>query len=105
VDTELKAVVDTFENSYNKLYSKQPALVYWLTDTENLVGWLQKGSRKVYVQEDLLALFQIATRMNLTIIPMHVPRDYAVLQLGDLGSKWQDTDDWSIDAWSFSKIQ
>ena len=38
-------------------------------------------------------------------MPVHVPREISVLKLADEGSKYRDTDDWSIDAQSFSTIQ
>ena len=97
--------MDTFESNSNKFYSFEPALIYWLTHSSNLVAWLLRGSRKSTVQHDLFKLIKLLSSLHLSIVPVHVPRDYNVLQLADLGSKWCDTDDWSIDQQSFSMLQ
>jgi hypothetical protein len=102
---ELKAVLDTFTSNSNHFYSPEPAIVYWFTDSSNLVGWLQRGSRKRSVQKDLVILITLLNKLNIAVVPVHVPREYAILKMADLGSKYRDTDDWSIDSKSFAYLQ
>ena len=102
---ELNAVVHTVENNNNQLYSPSAALIYWLTDSQNVCSWLEKGSVKPYIQSVLVSLVTLLSRLNLTIIPIHVPREHSLLVLADYGSKYQDTDDWSIDNQSLYVLQ
>ena len=102
---ELKSVLDTVVNNSNRFYSEKPALVYWMTDSENLVSWLVRGSRKPDIQSDIFDLISLLCKLNIQIIPVHVPREMAILRLADEGSKYRDTDDWSIDNQSFAMLQ
>ena len=76
-----------------------------MTDSENLVSWLQQGSKHDYIQKDIFQLISLCCKLNIFLVPVHVPRDVTVLRLADQGSKYMDTDDWSIDNQSFSHLQ
>ena len=102
---ELQAVLNCVESNNNQLYSETPALIYWLTDSQNVCCWLEKGSNKPYIQSDVVNLVTLLSKLNLTIVPIHVPRDHSLLVLADCGSKFQDTDDWSIDDHSLHVLQ
>ena len=76
----------------------QAATILWLTDSTNLTAFLEKGSAKKEIQKDILAVFKLAQELQLVLLPVHLRREDPRIQLADTGSKWEDTDDWSIDA-------
>jgi hypothetical protein len=78
--------------------------LYWLTDSENLVTFLRKGSKKRDIQAQLLAVLEKARALNAKIEPIHLRREDPRIQLADGGSKIPDSDDWSIDEASFQKL-
>jgi hypothetical protein len=82
----------------------QKTTLYWLTDSENLVTFLRKGSKKRDIQEQLLAVLERARALNVKIEPIHLRREDPRIQLADGGSKIPDSDDWSIDDASFQKL-
>ena len=80
------------------------ATMYWLTDSENLVSFLTKGSRKRHIQALVLQVLDICKRLNLAIIPIHLRREDPRIRIADEGSKVPDSDDWSIDQEHFEKF-
>ena len=76
-----------------------PTTVLWLTDSTNLTCFLEKGSTKISIQKDVLKVFELALRHNLVLLPVHLLREDPRIVLADQGSKWNDTDDWTVD-WS-----
>ncbi len=81
------------------------ATVYWVTDSTNLVAFLTKGSPKEPIQEEAIAVYRLAQRHNLHIIPIHTSREDPRIRIADAGSKEVDRDDWGIDVFSFNKLQ
>jgi hypothetical protein len=79
--------------------------VYWLSDSENLVAFLARGSRKPEIQQTVLEILALARKLLITIIPIHLRREDPRIQIADAGSKSFDSDDWSIDKESFENIQ
>ena len=69
--------------------------MYWLTDSENLVSFLTKGSRKLHIQTLVLQVLDICKKLNLAIIPIHLQREDPRIRIADEGSKIPDSDDWS----------
>ena len=55
--------------------------------------------RKPYVQD------MVYSRLNITIVPIHVPQERLLLGIADRGSKFIDTDNWGIDEYTFKVIQ
>jgi hypothetical protein len=82
----------------------QKTTLYWLTDSENLVTFLRKGSKKRDIQAQLLAVLEKARTLNAKIEPIHLRREDPRIQLANGGSKIPDSDDWSIDEASFQKL-
>ena len=63
---------------------------------------LSVGSKKPHLQELAMQIFDVATHNNIQIVPRWVPRDQN--QIADEFSKLVDTDDWSIDDYSFAYL-
>jgi hypothetical protein len=82
----------------------EPTNVYWLTDSENLVKFLTKGSGKPQIQQDIFKVMLFCQRLSIRIIPIHLRRDDPRIQVADEGSKNPDTDDWQVDFPTFQKI-
>jgi len=70
--------------------------IYWLTDSTNLVAFLQKGSGSPEVQPLVFEVALTCAELGITITPIHMYREDPRLQLADEGSKFQDTDNWSL---------
>ena len=100
---ELLAVLSTLRSS-SSTASLSSRSCYWLTDSENLVTFLTKGSSKLAIQSTVLDIFRLAHRMKLDLIPLHVRRSDYRIQAADHGSRFYDPDDWSIDTASFESI-
>ncbi len=79
--------------------------IYWLTDSSNLVTFLTKGSSRARIQTDVLEVLALTKRLNIRIIPIHLLRSDPRIQVADDGSKFPDSDDWSIDSQTFDKLQ
>ena len=102
---ELLAVKNTLER-YAQVWSenKDAINIYWLTDSENLVHFLNKGSGKRHVQADIFKIMLSCQRLNIRIIPIHLRREDPRIQLADEGSKVVDTDDWQVDMPTFQEL-
>jgi len=77
----------------------------WATDSENLVSFLSKGSPKKHIQEKVFEIYQLCVKLDCTIEPLHLLRTDERIQQVDHLSKIKDTDNWSIDAFSFEKLK
>ena len=71
--------------------------IYWLTDSQNMVIFLTKGSGKSHIQKEVFKIMIQCKRLNIRIIPIHLLRDDPRIKIADDGSKTVDTDDWQID--------
>lgn len=102
---ELLAVRQSLEY-YSKSWKNrtQPLNIYWLTDSENLVRFLNKGSGKMHIQREIFRVMSICQRLKIRIVPIHLLRDDPRIQIADQGSKIRDTDDWSIDNETFHQL-
>ena len=101
---ELLSVVKFTEN-YIPVQNSENSIIYWLTDSKNLFSFLKKGSRKQYIQSEILKikLYECVNCVN--IVPIWVARSDDNLVLADLGSKFINfTDEWSIDSVTFKMI-
>ena len=76
----------------------------WLTDSTNLTAFLEKGSIKPDIQKDVLKVYKLARKHNIVLWPVHLLREDPRIVMADAGSKWNDTDDWAIDAVAFEEI-
>jgi hypothetical protein len=75
--------------------------VYWLTDSENVVSFIRKGSCKPEVQELLFKITQLAFELGIHIEPIHLLRTDPRIIEADEHSKVLDSDNWSVDHHSF----
>ena len=102
---ELLAVKHTLEFYRGKLSAYKPFNIYWLTDSENLVSFLTKGSGKSHIQADIFRIMMICQELRLRIIPIHLLRGDPRIEKADDGSKSADTDRWAVDIATFRKIE
>ena len=101
---ELLAVTKTLE-----FYDQSAAIrdratnIYWLTDSQNLVSFLTKGSGKSSIQKEVFKVMILCKKLNVKIIPIHLLRDDPRIKIADDGSKTIDTDDWRVDHETFQR--
>lgn len=79
--------------------------VFWLTDSENMVTFLTKGSSKKHIQELVLEIMKMARRLRIVILPIHLRREDPRIKMADAGSRIKDSDDWSIDQQHFEDLR
>jgi hypothetical protein len=97
---ELMAVWLTLKQ-WQKTNEIRDCVIYWITDSENVVSFLTKGSRKPHVQKILFEIVVCAFGLGITIEPIHLLREDPRIQEADDHSKRLDSDNWSIDHFSF----
>ena len=78
--------------------------IFWLTDSENLVVFLNKGSPKQNIQELVMEIMMLAKDLQIVLLPIHLRREDPRIKMADAGSRMRDSDDWSLDAGSFKKL-
>lgn len=102
---ELLAVKHSLEY-YSRTWgnNRASANLYWLTDSENLVSFLNKGSGKSHIQVEVFRVMTLCQALRLRIIPIHLLRDDPRIQVADQGSKVKDTDDWSVNNTTFTTL-
>jgi len=77
----------------------------WATDSENLVTFIKKGSPKEQIHALIMEVYQLCHEMKCTIEPVHLRRsDDRIMEVDEL-SKVKDTDNWSIDTFSFNQLR
>jgi hypothetical protein len=70
---ELLAVSQTLQHYYNAWSDEpEPTNLYWLTDSENLVRFLSKGSGKAYIQREIFQVMVNCQKLQIRIIPIHL---------------------------------
>ena len=99
---ELLAVKSALQ-SYPQAFS-QGTSVYWLTDSENVVAFLTKGSAKRHIQSVVVEIYRLARALLLDIMPLHLTRADYRMQIADYGSRYYDPDDWTCDSRSFEDL-
>jgi hypothetical protein len=82
----------------------QQKTIYWMTDSENLVTFLTKGSMKSHIQVEVLGVLKQAKLLNLSIVPIHLRREDPRIQVADAGSKSADSDNWSLSSCDFEEL-
>jgi len=70
-----------------------------------LVSFLNKGSPKPHIQEKVFEIYKLCVKLDCSIEPLHLLRTDERIQQVDHLSKIKDTDNWSIDAFSFEKLK
>lgn len=80
-------------------------LIFWATDSTNVVSFLEKGSSKKHVQKLILDLAVNLAEMGSWIQPVHLYRDDDRIRVADGLSKAADSDDWSIDESNFQQLK
>jgi hypothetical protein len=101
---ELLSVLRTLQ-TWNKKKARYGARIFWITDSENVTSFLKKGSSKKHIQIVVFEIFVLMRKTDIFILPIHLRREDPRIQLADNGSKQKDSDNWSIDEWTFEKIK
>ena len=102
---ELLAVTKTLEYyEYSGVITNTATNIYWLTDSQNMVTFLTKGSGKSHIQSEVFRIMVLCQRLNIRIIPIHLLREDPRIKLADDGSKTTDTDDWQVDDETYQTI-
>ena len=65
----------------------QRRTIYWVTDSENVVSFLRKGSKKPEVQAILFEVVKMASRLDINIEPIHLLREDPRIKDADEGSR------------------
>ena len=95
---ELLAILKTIEANRNDFKKFNGKRIYWQTDSQNVVIFLNKGSRKPKIQADVFKIKIMERELNIVISPVWTPRSHDRIMLADLGSKiHSSTDEWGID--------
>lgn len=71
-------------------------------DNQNAFRIISVGSAKEHLHTLALEIFQIAIKHDIIVVPQWIPRDRNTI--ADFYSKFNDTDDWSIDDKGFYQI-
>lgn len=101
---ELLAVAKTMEYyEQTGTFTTKATNIYWLTDSQNLVTFLTKGSGKRQIQKDFFQIMIRCKRLNTRITPIHLLRDDPRIKIADDGSKTTDTDNWQVDDQTFQR--
>ena len=80
-------------------------LIYWYTDSQNLATFLNRGSKKDYIQKYIFNIKIFEYNLNCKIVPIWVSRYDPMLVVADLGSKiCQSTDEWSVSELDYNLI-
>ena len=101
---ELLAVREALKCPPPVLQTGRSTSVFWLTNLENVVTFLTKGSPKKPIQETVLEIFKRAHALHLDIIPIHIKQSDFRIEIADFGSRYYDPDDWSCDTSSFEEL-
>ena len=80
----------------DKIKNSGVRTLYWTTDSQALVVWINKGTKILFIQQKLVALYKMLHRLQVRIVPIWSPRNNALIQLADECSKFLDTDDWGL---------
>ena len=101
---ELLAVKSALQSVPAAFSRPSSCSVFWLTDSENLVTFLTKGSSRRPIQMTVLEIYRLARSLLLDLIPIHLHRSDYRIQVADYGSRFYDPDDWACDAQSFENL-
>lgn len=88
---ELRAVRKVLESLASKLRNQR---VRWFTDNQSVTRILTTGSREPALQQEALAIFNVAISSHIWIEPEWIPRE--ANQQADFISHIIDNDDWSL---------
>ena len=102
---ELLAVhkaLQTDEHIFRRLSTQH---IYWQTDNQACVHFLQSGSRRPHIQRIVLSIKTKEKELGIRIIPVWTPRSHARIAAADMGSRFaSSTDEWFIDRPSLAAV-
>jgi hypothetical protein len=80
-------------------------IYYWMTDSQNVFYWFKHGSSRQHVQDLLVKIYRRMYALKIRIVIQWLPRTFKEIELADMGSKFQDSDDWGICDKSLNALQ
>ena len=86
---ELLAIMSSFTTHQNFFRKNAHSIILWISDSQVLVSWLQKGSRIPFVQRLLVQIKLAEHSFKIKLYPKWVPRSNKLLTLADSGSKME----------------
>ena len=102
---ELLAVKLVLESDQEFFQKFAGGKIFWQTDSRNCFTFLRRGSRVPNIQQDVMAIKLIESRLHVKLVPVWTTRDHGRLREADLGSKFsQSTDEWSVDRHQLADI-
>jgi hypothetical protein len=102
---ELLAIHNALVHDSHIFASFSSQLVYWQTDNQACVRFLQTGSRQPHIQTLVLDIKKKERDLNIAIIPVWTPRDHSRIAAADAGSRFAtSTDEWFIDRQSLAVV-
>jgi len=102
-ERELLTMLKAFRH-FDHILNISNVNILWLTDSENLVSFITKGSSKPHIHKKVAEIYDLCHKMTCTIEPVHLLRSDDRIQDVDDLSKCRDTDNWSIDEQSFQVL-
>jgi hypothetical protein len=101
---ELLAIKKTVSH-WEHLKLMERKRIFWITDSTNVVAFLEKGSSKSHIQKDIFDLMKSLSVLKSRIVPIHFFREDERIKMADELSKMADSDDWSIDEVTFQDLK
>ena len=90
------------EHIFRQFSSQQ---VFWQTDNQACVHFLQSGSRRPHIQRVVLSIKTKEKDLGIRIIPVWTPRSHTRIAAADTGSRFaSSTDEWFIDRSSLAAV-
>lgn len=103
-ERELLAMLRSFYHFKNVLQIRNVNFI-WATDSENLVSFINKRSPKERIHKKITEIYSLCHQMNCTVEPVHLLREDERIQQVDHLSKVKNSDNWSIDDYSFQVLR
>jgi hypothetical protein len=84
-------------------YSSQ--LIYWQTDNQACVRFLQTGSRHPHIQSKILDIKMKERDLKVRVLPIWTPRSHPRIAAADTGTRFAtSTDEWFVDRQSLAAV-
>jgi hypothetical protein len=95
---ELLAVKFALESDPQYFAQFRNQTIFWQTDSQNCVSFLQRGSRRPHIQAVVRDIKRAEKHLDIVIVPVWTPREQERARVADIGSKFSlDSDEWSVD--------
>ena len=94
---ELLGLIKFLENCVKMKREFPYKLLYWETDSSACYYFLTHGSRKSYIQRDVVKVKSFEKKLGITTVPIWTARSHLRIQLADAGSRTSfNSDRWGV---------